>query len=155
MEKIKVKLEANLIGEILQDALILSLDKNNYYWVIDVGASFHATSQKDYFIEYVQANFGHVLLGDDDPFYIEGKGKINMRFLNGTLVVLNEVQYIPNLKRNLIAYSNLYKEGFTTVFGENSWKLTKGSMMITKGKFVDTLYLLIDSSICSMNFVAT
>lgn len=45
--------EANMVGEILQDALILSLDIHNDCWVIDSSVSFHATSHKDYFIDYI------------------------------------------------------------------------------------------------------
>lgn len=42
--------EANVAGDKLQDALILCLDNANDSWVIDSGASFHATPHKKYFI---------------------------------------------------------------------------------------------------------
>ena len=56
----------------LQDALILSLDNTTDSWVVDSGASFHATPNKKYFQDYVQDDFGQVLLGDDDPLKIVG-----------------------------------------------------------------------------------
>ena len=60
--------EENVVDEILQDALILfTLDKNCDYWVMDSGASFHATSHREYFCEYIQGNYGQVFLGDDHP----------------------------------------------------------------------------------------
>ena len=59
--------EANVTGNVLQDALILSLENVTNSWVVDLGASFHATSDKKYFHDYVQGDFGQVRLGDDKP----------------------------------------------------------------------------------------
>ena len=50
--------EANVAGDVLQDALILSLDNTTDSWVVDSGASFHATPNKKYFQDYVQGDFG-------------------------------------------------------------------------------------------------
>ena len=58
----------------LQDALILSLDNIYECWVVDSGASFHATPNRKYFKDYVQGDFGQVYLGDDEPCKIVGKG---------------------------------------------------------------------------------
>ena len=41
--------EANVASNYLQDALILCLDNANDEWVIDFGASFHATPHRKYF----------------------------------------------------------------------------------------------------------
>jgi len=53
--------EFNIVGEIIHDALILSLDINNDYWVIDYCASFHVTSHKEDFIDYVPSYYEHAL----------------------------------------------------------------------------------------------
>ena len=50
--------EANIVGEIMQDTLIMSHDNNGDYWVLDSDASFHAIAHKNYFINYIQGNFG-------------------------------------------------------------------------------------------------
>jgi hypothetical protein len=68
--------EENVAGDVLQDALILSLDNIIDSWVVDSGASFHATPHRKYFQDYVQGDFGQVYLGDDKPCKIVGKGKI-------------------------------------------------------------------------------
>ena len=46
----------------LQDALILALDNTSDYWVVDSGASCHATPYRKLFHDCVQGDFGHVLL---------------------------------------------------------------------------------------------
>ena len=60
----------------LQDALILALDNTSDYWVVDSGASCHATPHRKFFHDYVLGDFGHVLLGDDEPCKIVGMGKV-------------------------------------------------------------------------------
>jgi hypothetical protein len=59
--------EENVIGDVLQDALILSVDNISESWVVDLGASFHATPHRKHFLDYVQGDFGQVHLGDDAP----------------------------------------------------------------------------------------
>jgi hypothetical protein len=52
---------------VLQDALILSIDNISESWVVDSGASFHATPHRKHFLDYVQGDFEQVHLGDDAP----------------------------------------------------------------------------------------
>ena len=47
-----------MTGDVLQDALILSFENVTDSWVVDSGASFHATPDKKYFHDYVQGDFG-------------------------------------------------------------------------------------------------
>ena len=46
-----------------EDSLLLSLESVDDSWVLDSGASFHATPHRGYFIDYVQGDFGLVYLG--------------------------------------------------------------------------------------------
>ena len=73
----------NVAGNVLQDALILTLDNTSDYWVVDSGASCHATPHRKFFHDYVQGDFGHVLFGDDEPCKIVGKGKVRIKINNG------------------------------------------------------------------------
>ena len=65
-----------MTGEVLQDALILSFENIIDSWVVDSGASFHATLDKKHYHYYVQGDFGQVHLGDDNPCKIVGMGKV-------------------------------------------------------------------------------
>ena len=75
--------EANVTGDVLQDALILSIDNISKSWVVDSGASFHATPHRKHFLDYVQGDFGQVHLGDDAPCKIVGMGKVKTKQRNG------------------------------------------------------------------------
>ena len=52
-----------MTGDVLQDALIISLNNIIDAWVVDSGASFHATLDRKHFHDYVQGYFGQVRLG--------------------------------------------------------------------------------------------
>ena len=59
---------------------------------------------------------------------------------NGNKYLLKEVRYVPNLKKNLISTGQLGGEGCVATFTDKTWKVTKGAMVIEKGK-VGTLNL--------------
>jgi hypothetical protein len=59
--------EANVTGDVLQDALILSIDNIFESWEVYSGASFHAKTHRKNFLDYFQGDFGQVHLGDDAP----------------------------------------------------------------------------------------
>jgi hypothetical protein len=65
--------------DVLQDALILSVDNISESWVVDLGASFHATPDRKHFLDYVQGDFGQVQLGDNRPCKIVGMGNVKIK----------------------------------------------------------------------------
>ena len=60
---------------------------------------------------------------------------------NGSIWQLNDVRHVPSLKRNLISVGQLASSGHVTVFADDFWKVTKGSMVVARGKKEGTLYL--------------
>ena len=112
------------MGDDVEDALILSLDNRSESWVVDLGASFHATSNIEV-IENVRGDFEKVYLGDDKPCNIIGKGNVTVKLPNGATWKLNDVRLVPCLKMNLISVSQLASEGCTTTFSNDAWKVTK------------------------------
>ena len=125
----------------LQDSLILSLENITNSWVIDLGASFHATPHKKYFQDYVQGDFEQVSLGDDKPCNTIGKGKVQIKLQNGNQWLLKEVKHLPSLRKNLISTRQLGSEGCITTFTYKTWKVTKGALIVAKGEKLGTLYL--------------
>jgi hypothetical protein len=121
------------------DALICSLEDKEESWVLDSGASFHATSQKKVFENYVPGNLGKVYLGNEQSCEIVGKGEVRIN-LSGSVWELKNVRHIPDLTKNLISVGQLASEGYTTVFQGDDWKISKGAMTIARGKKSGTLY---------------
>ena len=78
-------------------------------------------------------------------------GNVCLETSNGTMLILKNVKHIPNICMNLISTSKLDDEGFCNIFRDSQWKLTRGYMVVAKGKKRSSLYLMqarvIDSSI--------
>ncbi|WVZ14797.1 hypothetical protein V8G54_012363 [Vigna mungo] len=130
-DKAEVNVASTSGGE---DALICSLENKEESWVLDSGASFHATSQKEFFENYVPGNLGKVYLGNEQSCEIAGKGAVKIK-LNGSVWELKNVRHIPDLTKNLISVGQLANDGYTTVFHGDNWKISKDAMqlLVTEG----------------------
>ena len=121
--------------------MFLSLVESSESWVIDSGASFHATFQQDIFQNYVKSVLRKVYLGDDEPCNIVGKGDVVVSPSNGSTLKLRNVRHAPKLKRNLISIGQLADGGMKTTFDGNVCKITKGAMVMAHRKKEGTLYM--------------
>ncbi|GFZ01036.1 hypothetical protein Acr_14g0006710 [Actinidia rufa] len=124
------------------EALVLSVATHDDVWIVDSGALFHATYQKEILHNYVKGDFGKVYLGDDEPCSIIGKGEVQISLTNGTTLRLKDVRHVPNLKRNLISVGQLATSGCKTIFTDDSWKVMKGDMVMAHRKKQGTLYVM-------------
>ena len=68
------------------------------------------------FHDYVSSDFGHILLGDDEPCKIVGMGKVRIKLNNGNEWLLKDVRHIPAMKRNLISIGKLGDSGCLSTF---------------------------------------
>ena len=113
--------------------MILSVYNTYESWVVDSGASFHATLHRKHFLDYVQGDFGQVHLGDDAPCKIVGMGKVKIKQRNGNQWLLKEVIHVQDLRKNTISTRHFESEGCISIFTDKVWKVTKGSLVIEKG----------------------
>ena len=123
------------------DAMILSVNSPIESWILDSGASFHATPCQEIMENYVSGDFGKVHLADDETLKIVGKGDIRLKLPNQTTWKLQGVRHVPGLRRNLISVGQLDGEGYCTIFSGHEWKITKGALVIARGKKTGTLYV--------------
>ena len=123
------------------DAMILSVNSLIESWILDSGASFHATPCQEIMENYVSGDFGKVHLADDETLKIVGKGDIILKLPNQTTWKLQGVRHVPSLRRNLTSVGQLNGEGYCTTFSGHEWKITKGALVIARGKKTGTLYV--------------
>jgi hypothetical protein len=64
-------------------------------WLVDSGASFHMTPQREWFCEYERYGGGNVFLGDDSTTRIMGQGKFKLRLIDGRIRTIPSVLDIP------------------------------------------------------------
>ena len=141
---------ANAATDEIGDALICSLDNPVESWVIDSGASFHTTPSRELLSNYVSGSFGKVYLADGKPLDIVGRGDINIRTSSGTQWTLHNVRHIPALKRNLISIGQLDDEGHHTTFGDGAWKVTKGNLVVARGRKRGSLYMVAEEDMVAV-----
>ncbi|GJR24430.1 retrovirus-related pol polyprotein from transposon TNT 1-94 [Tanacetum coccineum] len=102
-------------------------------WIIDSGGSFHMTPRRDFLFDFKEFNGGTVLLGDNRACAFMGIGKVRVQMKDGSSFVLENVRYIPELKRNLISLGTLDREGYTVKLQNGRVKVIKGSLMVLSG----------------------
>ena len=61
--------------------------------------------------------------------------------------MLKNVQRVPTITKSLISTGVLDEAGYVTVFGNNTWKISKGSLTIAHGVKSGNLYMLHVSSV--------
>ncbi|XP_075494914.1 uncharacterized protein LOC142532523 [Primulina tabacum] len=103
------KNDANVVTEEVHDALLLSMESPVDSWVMDSGASFHTTGNRDVFDNYIAGDYGKVFMADGKPLEI--------------------------------IVGQLDDEGHKVTFGDGSWKVKKGAMIVARGKKSGTLYM--------------
>ncbi|KAA8515633.1 hypothetical protein F0562_018756 [Nyssa sinensis] len=113
---------------------------NEIEWVIDTGASYHATYNKEFFTSYKAGDFGTVKIGNTIHSKIVGIGDVCISTSVGCTMTLRDVRHVPDLRLNLISGIALDREGYVNYFGNGIWKLTKGSLVVARGKACCTLY---------------
>ncbi|KAG9444914.1 hypothetical protein H6P81_016254 [Aristolochia fimbriata] len=111
-------------------------------WYIDSGASFHCTSHKEWFCDYIKGEFGHVIVENGQKCKIEGRSIIHLKMNDGGKLILKEVRHIPDLQKNLISVNKFDQEGYKITFENSSWKVSRGALTLIMGKAVGTLYPL-------------
>ena len=81
-------------------------------------------------------------LAENKALDIEGKWDVCIKTTSGNQWTLEDVRYIPGLKKNLISVGQLDSTGYATEFGKGSWNIVKGSMVVARGTKSRTLYTL-------------
>ena len=81
-------------------------------------------------------------MGNDSLVKVIGIGDVCLEMNNGTRLLLKGVKHIPEIRLNLISAGKLDDEEYCHTFSNGQWKLTKGAMIIARGKKYSILYIL-------------
>ena len=101
----------------LVSALSGTITDAEHIWLIDSGASRHRTGFKDSISNVRKKRFHtKVELGDNGTYAIEGIGSTSFKLESGWSLHLEEVLYVPGLKKNLLSVGVLEDKGYTVAF---------------------------------------
>ncbi|GJX52002.1 retrovirus-related pol polyprotein from transposon TNT 1-94, partial [Tanacetum coccineum] len=133
--------EVNQAARDSDDALVCCVENTVEDHIMDSGASFHATYCKEE-LERFELRSGKVHLADDKTLDIVGIGDVVLKTSFGTSWTLKDVRYISGLKRRLISVGQLDEECYHIGFGDQQWKVTKGSLVVAHGNKRGSLYMV-------------
>ena len=86
------------------DALIGSLSDDNA-WIVDNGASRHMTGESKQLHTLSKEPSSHAVeLGDDKSSVVRGLGSTSLKMENGSKLHVNNILYVPGLKKNFLFY---------------------------------------------------
>ena len=125
-----ITVESNII--IICDDGYVSLAAQNNNQVIDSSTSFHIASYDDFFISYTIGDFDNVKIGNSSISKIVDIEDIYMETSTRSKLILKHVRHVLDIRFNLIYIDRLDDERFIYYFGESKWKLTKGSLVMTR-----------------------
>jgi len=67
--------------------------------------------------------------------------QVCLEISNGSRLILKHVKHVPDVWLNLFFVGMLCDENYKSSFSSDSWKLTKGSMVMGRGTKHSTLYI--------------
>ena len=90
----------------------LATTSNQVDWVVDTGASYHATPRREFFTSYRTGDLGVIRMENNGVSKICGIEEIVIQTHEDYRLILKEVRHIPNLRMNLILVGKLDEERY-------------------------------------------
>ena len=92
--------------------------------------------RKEWFTDLTSCALAHVMLGDGTPCEVKGTGTVHMeRLVNGKWIPgrIEDVLYIPDLKKNLFSVGTFVIKGFKVVFEVNEINFFLNDSLVCQG----------------------
>lgn len=128
---------------LLGSSLVCQADQ----WIMDSGCTNHMCMNKDWFSSMVMVDGGAIFMGNDHACETLGVGKIKLKLHDGSVHVLTNVWYVPDLKKNLISLGALDSKGYRITLEGGALKVLNGAMVVMEGTRHNNLYFLQGSTV--------
>jgi hypothetical protein len=103
----------------LVSSLFRAVTKLEEIWLVDNEASKHMTGFKQNLMNYRDKKFNvKVELGGDGTYAIKRIGSKSFQLQSGNVFHIEEILYVPGLKKNLISVAVLESKGYTVAFSK-------------------------------------
>ncbi|GKD38507.1 zinc finger, CCHC-type containing protein [Tanacetum coccineum] len=125
------------------EALVIVENDEMTKLVTDSGGSYHMTHMRDFLYDFKVVDGGSVQLVDNMTCTIKGTRKVKIQLHDGSNFILEDVRYVPGLRRSLISLDTLEKEGYTVKMQMGRIKVIKGFwVMMTRIRKKNCVYTL-------------
>lgn len=109
-------------------------------WVVYTTTSYHVNLHRNFFQTYKVEDFGLLKMGNTSSTEIVGIGDVQVKTNVSCTIMLNDVWHMHDICLNLLLSKALDKEGYNNYFGNNTWKLLKGAIIVAREHICGTLY---------------
>ncbi|KAM2061102.1 hypothetical protein ACFX1T_046213 [Malus domestica] len=96
--------------------------RSDCIWFLDSGCSNHMCGKKEIFCDLNEGFKDSVKLGNDASLKVQGNGSIQIE-IDGTMHVITEVFYVPDLKNNLLSIGQLQENGLAVLMQHITCKI--------------------------------
>ena len=113
-------------------------------WILDSGSSIHVANSLQDFISQKTPNRDQVqvVVGNGKRVRVHAIGTVRLYLDSGFCLELNDVVYVPSMRRNLISVSKLVKSKFKVDMHEFGFDLFLNSIRVGNGLIVDEMFQL-------------
>ena len=110
---------------------------------------------RDWLSTYQPIDGRKVLMGNDEACKVVGIDTIRIKMYDGFIRTLIDVRHVPKLKKNLISLGTLDSNGCTYKAEGGVLRISKGALVVMKGKKINGLYTLQGSTVIGVVVVST
>ena len=86
--------------------------------ILDFGCSYHMCFNREMFLDFKEFNGVVVFMSNDSTCKMTGIGSVQIKMFDGVIRKLNDVRYVPDLKKNLISLGVLDASGYRIIWKE-------------------------------------
>eukprot|EP00253_Pinus_taeda_P009813 PITA_09813 len=88
-------------------------------WLIDCGSSRNFTGYKEALYNLIEKETNlEIVLGDNSKYLMKGIGNVTFQLNQGNTFNLQDVLYVPDLKKNLVSISTMEEEVYKVAFSD-------------------------------------
>ena len=127
------------------------LTESNPLWIVDSGATDHITKDRGAFEEYRRIPEGSkwIYVGNNSRVAVKGIGTCRLVLDGGKTLLLHDVLFAPDIRRNIISVVVLMGLGYSWYFHDNVCDLVCNKSYIGSGQ-VSNGFIVI-STMCALN----
>jgi hypothetical protein len=142
LKMIMTKKDENIIT-FINESLYIHYSKST--WWIDSGATVHVANSLQGFrsTRTTQRSERHVKVANRVQVDVEAVGDVSLELVDGFILSLKDVLYVPSLQRNLISVSCLDNDGFDYYFRDGKCEILCNNECVGLAFQKEDLYLLL------------
>jgi hypothetical protein len=144
--------EQKEIAMTITEVLMVELTTNT--WWNNSAATRHITRCREFFVDFKEKPISEhkVYMGNNTYSDVLGEDKCNF-FVNGSIIVLYNVLYVPSIRKNLIYVSILEDKGYSIKFKSIKVYIRKWNISVKCTKVDNMYFLKVDNKIPISNHV--